>query len=123
MIKEKTGASTQSASDRALRDLVAEIIRQSPKKRPQLAEELSVATGQHITSFMLDCFTATGKSRFPAIFIQAFSEITGDDRLQRFVMSPRLRRLVEFAEAELKAARDERKRARLRKELLGELAK
>jgi hypothetical protein len=120
-MKEKTGAANQLNSDRALRDLIADIIRQSPKKRPQLAEELSEALGQHITSFMLDCFTATGKSRFPAIFIQAFSDITGDDRLQRFVMGPRLRRLVEFAEAELSAARDECERAGLREELLGEL--
>ncbi len=120
MMKEKTGAGARMASDPALRDLIADIIRRCPKKRPQLAEELSTALGQHITSFMLDCFTATGKSRFPALFVQAFCDITGDDRLQRFVMGPRLRRLVEFAEAELNAARDERERARLREELLSE---
>lgn len=105
--------------DLRLRELLTQIIRQCPKKRTQIAEELSDSLGQRVTVHMLNDFTSESKkpARFPALFIVPFCRVTGDDRLQRFVMGPRLRKLVEFAERELAASQDEIERARLRSEL------
>jgi hypothetical protein len=49
---------------------------------------------------MLNSFTAEHKraARFPALFLLSFCEITGDDRLQREILSPRLRELLQLGE-------------------------
>jgi hypothetical protein len=91
--------------DRAIRNLIAEIIRSSPQSRDVLADEMSRITGQRITRRMLDDFSALSKRahRFPLSFVVAFCEITGDDRLQRMALSPRLRKLLELGERKLAA--------------------
>lgn len=106
-------------ADAALRRTVTEIIRRSTKSRAQIAEELGKRMHQRVTEHILNDFTSERKkaARFPAAFIEAFCEITGDDKLQRLVMGERLRKLVEFAERELAASKEERERQRLRDEL------
>lgn len=86
--------------DSALRQLITEIIRHCPKKREQIAEELSLRVGQRITVHMLNAFTSDSNkwSRFPAVWLEAFSEIVGDDRLERYVISKRNRDVLEFGE-------------------------
>jgi hypothetical protein len=108
-------------ADNQLRKLLTDIIRDCPKKRLQIAEELSELLGQSVTVHMLNDFTSESKkpARFPALFILPLCQVVGDDRLQRHVMGNRLRMLVEFAERELAASRDEFERTRLRNELLG----
>jgi hypothetical protein len=76
---------------------------------------MSLHAAQPISERMLNDWTAESKkpARFPAIFIKAFCDVTGSDELQRFFMSPRDLKLVEFAERELTAAKDQRDRQRI----------
>jgi hypothetical protein len=71
---------------------------------------------------MLNDWTSEAKkpARFPASFVQAFCETTGDDRLARHVVSPRLRCLIELGEREVAATKDERDRQHMRARLLRE---
>lgn len=93
----------QDSPDTVLRQLLTTLFRQCSKSRERIAEELSLHAGQLISKHMLDDWTAESKkpARFPAFLIQSFSEVTGSDQLQRWVMGPRLRKLLEFAEREL----------------------
>ncbi len=122
-LPEKTGTPREQLCDpdSELRRLVTEMIRRCPKKRLQIAEELSAKLGHRVTEHMLNDFTSEGKkpARFPAYFIAPLCEIVGNDELQRFVMSERLRKLVDFAEREVAAQREQRDRDALRDELLG----
>ena len=64
---------------------------------------------------MLDDFAAGNKitARFPASFVSAFCEACGDDRLRLELVGARLRKLIEFAEKILAAARDRRELRKL----------
>jgi hypothetical protein len=55
---------------------------------------------------MLDDWTAESKkrARFPACFVQAFSEVTEDDQLQRHLLSERLLDLLAIGESVAEAA-------------------
>ncbi len=126
-LPEKTGTPREQLCDpdSELRRLVTEMIRRCPKKRLQIAEELSAKLGHRVTEHMLNDFTSEGKkpARFPAYFIAPLCEIVGSDELQRFVMSDRLRKLLDFAEREVAAQREQRDRDALRDELLGVAAR
>lgn len=89
--------------DSNLRKLLSKLIAQSPKKRPQIAEEMSKHTGQRISADMLNDWTSEchRAARFPAVFIEAFCEVVGSDVLQRHVMGARLRGVVELREEQL----------------------
>ncbi len=104
----------------ALRNLLSEMFTDFNEKRPQLAVELSHRAGRRISSSMLNAFAAQSNetARFPASLIVPLCDITGDDRLQRFIMGPRLLSLVEFAEAELGIYKKKCEQEHLRKELL-----
>jgi hypothetical protein len=106
-----------------IRTTLSEIFTGYRGKRLQLAEALSARAGRLISLSLLNAYSSTTSStaRFPASLILPLGEITEDDRLQRLVMGPRLRQLVEFAEAELWSVRNQREREALRETLLGEL--
>jgi hypothetical protein len=103
-----------------LRSLIAEMIRQSGKSRAQIVEQMSDRLGYPVSLHTLNDCTSQGKviARFPAEWIRSFDEVLGSDRLERFIISPRLLRLIEYAERELNAFSDERERRALREELL-----
>ena len=94
------GIGTQEAPDGALRRLLTASIKRSMKTHAKIAAEMTLHTRQRISKRMVDDWTAGSKkpARFPAAFVVAFCEITGDDRLQRFLMSPRQRELFELGE-------------------------
>jgi hypothetical protein len=79
-----------------------------PKKRQQIAAELSRKIGRDITASMLNDYTATTKTaaRFPAAYVRAFCEVTGNDSLQRSLLGPRLLALIEIGEHELASQRN-----------------
>lgn len=108
------------AVDTRVREMLANAIRNCSKSREQIAEEMSGLTGKPITVHMMNAYTAICKepSRFPACWVQAFCDVTGDDQLQRFLAGPRLRSLIEFAEREVSAAREEQARKRLLSQLV-----
>jgi hypothetical protein len=91
--------------DSELRSLLSFLIRQSPMSRDQIADEMSKSLGHPglISRRMLDDWTSEyhKSARFPAFFIKAFCDATGNDRLQRWAAGPRLHKLVEFAERHL----------------------
>lgn len=91
----------QHPNDLIIRRLITNIIRRCPKKREQIAEEMGARLGQHITVHMLNSYTSDSNllSRFPAQWVEAFSEIVGSDRLERHVISKRNSDLLEFGEA------------------------
>lgn len=91
--------------DATVRELLAKVIRRCAKSREQIADEMSNLVGRQITVAMLNGYTAPSKepARFPAAFVCAFCEATGDDRLQRLVLGPRLSKLLEFGELQLAA--------------------
>jgi hypothetical protein len=84
-----------------MRQLITDIIKRCPKKRGQIAAEMSTLVRHRITVHMLNAFTSDSRkwSRFPAAWLQAFSEVVGDDRLERYVISTRNRDALEFGEA------------------------
>src|ERR1035438_1559628 len=75
-----------------LRRLLSDGMAACPKKRQQIAAELSRKIGRDITASMLNDYTATTKTaaRFPAAYVRAFCEVTGNDSLQRSLLGPRL---------------------------------
>lgn len=90
-----------------IRDLIADVIRASGKSRAVIADEMSRAVGTEVTLHMLNAYTATSKQqvRFPAAFVPAFCLVTHDDRLQRALLSPWLREVLEVGEHELAVRR------------------
>jgi len=109
--------------DSELRRLITDIIRRSPKKRLQVAEELSNRLGLRVTEGMLNDYTSESKKavRFPLAFSAALCEVLDDDAIGILGVRPRTRRLIEFAERELAGFRNQRERETLREELLEEL--
>jgi hypothetical protein len=98
MNRKNTG--TAESPDAALRQLLAEAIRQSGKKRPQIAEEMSPFVGVTVTQHMLNDFTAQKKSaaRFPAAFIRAFCQVVGSSAPQRFLCDEEALTLIKLGE-------------------------
>ena len=82
MNRENTGI-TQSP-DSALRQLLAEAIKKSGKKRPEIAAGMSPLVGVRVSSSMLNDFTSQKKTaaRFPAAFVKAFCVVVGSSSIQ-----------------------------------------
>ena len=91
-------------TDAEIRRIVSAAIRNCSKKREQIADELSASLGLPVSLHMLNAFTSERKRahRFPALFIESFCEITGDDSLRRFAVGEKLRDLIELGEAVLR---------------------
>jgi hypothetical protein len=121
MTHKNTGISYPEM-DRDLRRALANAIRRSPKKRPQIAEELTAIVGVRVTEHMLNDFTSDNKKgvRFPLLFSAALCDILNDDSIAFLAVRPRIRSLVEFAEREIAGFRDQRERETLRDSLLSE---
>jgi hypothetical protein len=85
----------------AVRNLITGLIRRSTMSRIEIVEKLSLHVGRKISKRMLDDWTAESKkrARFPACFVQVFCEVIKDDRLQRHLLSERLRKLLSVGEA------------------------
>jgi hypothetical protein len=94
-------AISQHTDDAEMRQLITDMIKRCPKKRDQIAAEMSALLRHRITVHMLNAFTSDSRkwSRFPAAWLQAFSEVVSDDRLERYVISKRNRDVLEFGEA------------------------
>src|SRR6266702_3294323 len=68
--------------------------------REKVAAQLTIKSGRDITVAMLNdwCAPTKPRARFPADLVALFCEVTGDDRLQRAILSPRHRVLLELGE-------------------------
>lgn len=104
---------TRKPADEIFRKNLVDVVKRSSKDHKWIAEQLTLHAGQTISKRMLDDWTAESKkrARFPAALIAPICEVLGNDALQRHVIGPRLRKLLEFAERELEVRE-------LRRELL-----
>lgn len=92
------------ALDKAIRSVLSKAMRACPlKTRETIATELSEQTGTRITLHMLNEFTADSRRqyRFPAAWVVPFCRITGDDSLQRLLLSPELAEILRIGESEI----------------------
>jgi hypothetical protein len=92
--------------DLALRQLLSLVISTCSKSRAEIAAEMSTILGVEIKPSALNLWTAPSRpeSRFPCIFADAFCRATGDDRLQRFLLGPRLCGLLEVGESVIRVS-------------------
>jgi hypothetical protein len=101
----KTGQARPSnfEANREVRNLLANAIKSSRRKRAEIAEQMSALLGRSVTESMLNDFTRgcdKGRDvRFPAAWIGPFCEAVGNDDLRRHVMGQRLRQLLTLGEA------------------------
>src|SRR5262245_51896415 len=80
-LREKLGRPPDP--DANLRALTTELIRHCPKSRAEIADEMSALLEQRVTVSMLNDYTSDAKkaARFPACFVRALCEATGDESL------------------------------------------
>ena len=85
-----------------IRDLLSKSIARSGKHAAEVAQEMTKRLDRPVTGSMIYELTRNGEPgrevRLPATWIPAFCEVTGDDRLQRWLAGPRLRELIELGE-------------------------
>jgi hypothetical protein len=78
-----------------VRRLLRDAMKDSGKPREQIAGEMSQLIGRTVTASMLADFSRNGTKkrqvRFPAAWVPAFCEITGDDSLRYHLMTERQR--------------------------------
>ena len=69
-------------------ELITKAFRGSPFSREQIADKMTVLTGQHISIEMLNAWTAESRKRhrFPLEFLPAFQQATDDKRLIEFLV-------------------------------------
>jgi len=105
---------------RLLSDALSACLEKHDIQRIQLARDLSASSRQPVSLAMLNAFASQSNTtaRFPAFLVPSLCAVLKDDRLQRYLMGPRLLSLVEYAERELAGFRDQREREVLRDELL-----
>lgn len=109
-------------ADRKYRELLAALINERlaalVQDREWLSVGLSCRTGRPVSEAMINAYTSRINSgaKFPAFLVPVLCDLLSDDRLQRYLMGPRLLRLVEFAERIL-AAPGAEEREELREEM------
>jgi hypothetical protein len=89
-----------------VRDLLTKAIKRSGKNTNEVAKEMTeYLGGRPITGSMIYELTRNGgqgqprELRLPVTWVAAFCEVTGDDRLQRWLAGPRLGVFIKFGEA------------------------
>lgn len=99
-----------------VRTLVNTALDRSGLSRAEVADELTKQVGERVTEAMLNDWSSQSKRRlrFPAAFIPALCQITGTDELARFLLIPRLRRLLSLGEAEVDKLLWERRKRKKR---------
>ena len=108
--------------DILIRRLLTGALRASSKSRSEIAHELSTRVGTPISVFMLNEYTAPSKvlRRFPAVWLPAFCDITGDDGPRLLLLDPRLRDLLlEIGERALAVANKDAMPKKLRRPVCG----
>lgn len=88
-----------SPADRALKELLARLISRSRKTRKDIAGEMGALTGMRISKRMIDDWTCPSKAaRFPAFLVPVFSQVIGEDTLQRNLAGPWLCELIQLGQ-------------------------
>jgi hypothetical protein len=95
MHQQNTG--TTRPPDSALRQLLADAIKHSGKKRLQIVTEMASLVGLPVTQYMLDDFTSRSHraARFPAAFVRPFCSVVGARSLYRLLLDEETLALIE----------------------------
>jgi hypothetical protein len=103
IMKIKSDTIQRDPLDLPFRELLSEALRESGKTRERIASELSHRVGRTITASILNDYTARTKEayKFPAAWMGAILEITGSEKLRRFLLTPQIQALLSLAECEL----------------------
>jgi hypothetical protein len=90
----------RSPDDLWIREVLSRTLTRCQMSRQQVAEAMSRLLERSITVHILnDCTSLKKPHRFPAAWVPAFCEATGDDALQKALLSPRQRALLEAGES------------------------
>jgi hypothetical protein len=85
-----------------VRDRMTKAMKRAGKNAAEVAQEMTKRLGRPITESMIYELTRNGDQprevRLPITWVPAFCDITGDDRLQRWLAGPRLCELIELGE-------------------------
>jgi hypothetical protein len=92
-----SGQKLDTGAGAVLRLIISKVVHGN---RQQVAAQLTTQSGRYITVAMLNdwCALTKPRARFPADLVALFCEVTGDDRLQRKILSPRLLAFLELGE-------------------------
>ena len=103
--------------DLAFRTLLSTVMAECGKTRSEIASCLTRKVGRDVKLSALNDFTATTKlgARFPACYVSAFCEVTGDDRLRHFLLNRKSQALLDLGEQTLNA---EGRKSKLIREIL-----
>jgi hypothetical protein len=104
-VKPKIALSEFADADQDIRRALSAAIRNCPKSREVIAEELSVAIGNPLKTRSLDNYTAESRTdyRFPAAWVAPFCEIVNDNSILWMVLGPRLTRILRLGEQQIEA--------------------
>jgi hypothetical protein len=91
---------TTQPPDSALRQLLADEIRRSGLKRPEIAARMSAIVGVPVSEHMLNDFSSKRKcaARFPAAFVKAFCAVIGSRALHRLLEDEETLGLIQVGE-------------------------
>lgn len=96
------GIGGEPEAERKVRSILSASLKRSLKTREEVAREMSAELGCDVIPSMLKEFTRSPRPkryvRFPAAWVAAFCKATGDDELQRFLLSPELTAALELGE-------------------------
>lgn len=94
----KIDQKTRPDPEVAIRAILARILRDCPKERAVIAEDLSALTGRRVTESMLNDLCAISKKslRVPLSWARAIGEVTGNDDLAFVAMRDSLRQRAEL---------------------------
>ena len=99
-LKIGTEITPETLAEPQFRELIAKVLKQSPKDRHRVAVELSALTGERITERMLNDWLAPSKAkvRFPASFVRALCDVLGDTRIARLMLPESLKAILAVGE-------------------------
>ena len=97
-------------ADMDLRILLSTVLAECGKPRDEVAARMTKALGRPINASILNDYTVRNGAgaRFPAAYVSAFCEATGDDRIRKFLLSPRMQAVINLGRNTLDAVRESR---------------
>jgi hypothetical protein len=108
--KKRRSVRALPRADMRFRILLSTVLSECGKTREQIAAIMSGDLGTPITASILNDYTVRNGAgaRFPAAYIDAFCEATGDDRIRKILLPPRLRAVMDIGRNVLEAIRESR---------------
>jgi hypothetical protein len=96
------------ATEALIRRTLSEAIRDCPKSRERIAEELSALVKSPVTARSLDNYTAESRPgyRLPAVWVIPFCRVVGNYSLLRAVLGSHISRVLSLGERQIEAHKE-----------------